>query len=205
MIGTLALEADKKGIKTLIATGDKDMAQLVTENIHLIDTMKDLRMGPAEVKEKFGIQPDRFIDYLTLAGDTSDNIPGVEKVGPKTAIKWINEYGSLDGVIQNADQIKGKIGENLNTALDRLDLFKTLVTIKCDVEMDSNISDLTIGESNEGLLYEQLSDLGLHGLIKQFEIEPSEKESAADKNYQTIRTEKELDELMGLILSLIHI
>ena len=199
VIGTLALEADKKGIKTLIATGDKDMAQLVTENIHLIDTMKDLRMGPAEVKEKFGIQPDRFIDYLTLAGDTSDNIPGVEKVGPKTAIKWINEYGSLDGVIQNADQIKGKIGENLNTALDRLDLFKTLVTIKCDVEMDSNISDLTIGESNEGLLYEQLSDLGLHGLIKQFEIEPSKKESAADKNYQTIRTEKELDELMALI------
>ena len=199
VIGTLALEADKKGIKTLIATGDKDMAQLVTENIHLIDTMKDLRMGPAEVNEKFGIQPDRFIDYLSLAGDTSDNIPGVEKVGPKTAIKWINEYGSLDGVIQNADQIKGKIGENLNTALDRLDLFKTLVTIKCDVEMDSNISDLTIGESNEGLLYEQLSDLGLHGLIKQFEIEPSEKESAADKNYQTIRTEKELDELMGLI------
>ena len=199
VIGTLAIEADKKGIKTLIATGDKDMAQLVTENIHLIDTMKDLRMGPAEVKEKFGIQPDRFIDYLTLAGDTSDNIPGVEKVGPKTAIKWINEYGSLDGVIQNADQIKGKIGENLNAALDRLDLFKTLVTIKCDVQMDSNISDLTIGESNEGLLYEQLSDLGLHGLIKQFEIEPSEKESAADKNYQTIRTEKELDELMGLI------
>ena len=199
VIGTLALEADKKGIKTLIATGDKDMAQLVTENIHLIDTMKDLRMGPAEVKEKFGIQPGRFIDYLTLAGDTSDNIPGVEKVGPKTAIKWINEYGSLDGVIQNADQIKGKIGENLNAALDRLDLFKTLVTIKCDVEMDSNISDLTIGESNEGLLYEQLSDLGLHGLIKQFEIEPSKKESAADKNYQTIRTEKELDELMGLI------
>ena len=199
VIGTLALEADKKGIKTLIATGDKDMAQLVTENIHLIDTMKDLRMGPAEVKEKFGIQPDRFIDYLTLAGDTSDNIPGVEKVGPKTAIKWINEYGSLDGVIQNADQIKGKIGENLNAAIDRLDLFKTLVTIKCDVEMDSNISDLTIGESNEGLLFEQLSDLGLHGLIKQFEIEPSEKESAADKNYQTIRTKKELDELMGLI------
>ena len=199
VIGTLALEADKKGIKTLIATGDKDMAQLVTENIHLIDTMKDLRMGPAEVKEKFGIQPNRFIDYLTLAGDTSDNIPGVEKVGPKTAIKWINEYGSLDEVIQNADQIKGKIGENLNAALDRLDLFRTLVTIKCDVEMDSNISDLTIGESNEGLLYEQLSDLGLHGLIKQFEIEPSEKETAADKNYQTIRTEKELDELMGLI------
>ena len=199
VIGTLAMEAEKKNIKTLIATGDKDMAQLVTDNIHLIDTMKDIRMGPREVLEKFGILPERFIDYLTLAGDTSDNIPGVEKVGPKTAIKWINEYGSLEGVIQNADQIKGKIGDNLNAALDQLDLFKTLVTIKCDVQTDSNFSDLIIGESNEDLLHEQLSDLGLHGLIKQFEIEPSEKESAADKNYQTIRTEKELDELMGLI------
>ena len=96
VIGTLAMEAEKKNIKTLIATGDKDMAQLVTDNIHLIDTMKDIRMGPREVLEKFGILPERFIDYLTLAGDTSDNIPGVEKVGPKTAIKWINEYGSLE-------------------------------------------------------------------------------------------------------------
>ena len=127
VIGTLAVEADRRKVKTLIATGDKDMAQLVTENIHLIDTMKDHRMGPKEVEEKFGIAPNRFIDYLTLAGDTSDNIPGVEKVGPKTAIKWISEYGSLDGVIQNADQIKGKVGQNLVSALGQLDLFKTLV------------------------------------------------------------------------------
>ena len=199
VIGTLAMEAEKKNIKTLIATGDKDMAQLVTDNIHLIDTMKDKRMGPAEVLEKFGILPERFIDYLTLAGDTSDNIPGVEKVGPKTAIKWINEYGSLEGVIQNADQIKGKIGDNLNAALDQLDLFKTLVTIKCDVQTDSNFSDLIIGESNEDLLYEQLSDLGLHGLIKQFDIQSPEKKPDVESNYHTIRTKNELDELIEVM------
>ena len=199
VIGTLAMEAEKKNIKTLIATGDKDMAQLVTENIHLIDTMKDIRMGPREVLEKFGILPERFIDYLTLAGDTSDNIPGVEKVGPKTAIKWINEYGSLEGVIQNADQIKGKIGDNLNAALDHLDLFKTLVTIKCDVQTDSNVSDLIIGESNEELLFEQLSDLGLHGLIKQFDIQSPEKKPDVESNYHTIRTKNELDELIEVM------
>ena len=199
VIGTLAMEAEKKNIKTLIATGDKDMAQLVTDNIHLIDTMKDIRMGPREVLEKFGILPERFIDYLTLAGDTSDNIPGVEKVGPKTAIKWINEYGSLEGVIQNADQIKGKIGDNLNAALDQLDLFKTLVTIKCDVQTDSNFSDLIIGESNEDLLHEQLSDLGLHGLIKQFDIQSPEKKPDVESNYHTIRTKNELDELIELM------
>ena len=199
VIGTLAMEAEKKNIKTLIATGDKDMAQLVTDNIHLIDTMKDIRMGPREVLEKFGILPERFIDYLTLAGDTSDNIPGVEKVGPKTAIKWINEYGSLEGVIQNADQIKGKIGDNLNAALDQLDLFKTLVTIKCDVQTDSNFSDLIIGESNEDLLHEQLSDLGLHGLIKQFDIQSPEKKPDVESNYHTIRTKNELDELIEVM------
>ena len=199
VIGTLAMEAEKKNIKTLIATGDKDMAQLVTDNINLIDTMKDIRMGPREVLEKFGILPERFIDYLTLAGDTSDNIPGVEKVGPKTAIKWINEYGSLEGVIQNADQIKGKIGDNLNAALDQLDLFKTLVTIKCDVQTDSNFSDLIIGESNEDLLHEQLSDLGLHGLIKQFDIQSPEKKPDVESNYHTIRTKNELDELIEVM------
>ena len=199
VIGTLAVEADRRKVKTLIATGDKDMAQLVTENIHLIDTMKDHRMGPKEVEEKFGIAPDRFIDYLTLAGDTSDNIPGVEKVGPKTAIKWISEYGSLDGVIQNADQIKGKVGENLVSALGQLDLFKTLVTIKCDVQMDTKFSDMIIGESKDNLLHEQFNDLGLHGLIKQFDIQASEEKTVINTDYKTITTKKELDQLIEAI------
>ena len=199
VIGTLAVEADRRKVKTLIATGDKDMAQLVTENIHLIDTMKDHRMGPKEVEEKFGIAPDRFIDYLTLAGDTSDNIPGVEKVGPKTAIKWISEYGSLDGVIQNADQIKGKVGQNLVSALGQLDLFKTLVTIKCDVQMDTKFSDMIIGESKDNLLHEQFNDLGLHGLIKQFDIQASEEKTVINSDYKTITTKKELDQLIEAI------
>ena len=200
VIGTLAVEADRRKVKTLIATGDKDMAQLVTENIHLIDTMKDHRMGPKEVEEKFGIAPDRFIDYLTLAGDTSDNIPGVEKVGPKTAIKWISEYGSLDGVIQNADQIKGKVGENLVSALGQLDLFKTLVTIKCDVQMDTKFSDMIIGESKDNLLHEQFNDLGLHGLIKQFDIQASEEKTVINTDYKTIITKKELDLFFELFI-----
>lgn len=199
VIGTLAKQADKEKIKTLIATGDKDMAQLVTDNIKLIDTMKNLRMGPKEVEKKFGIVAERFVDYLTLAGDASDNIPGVEKVGPKTAIKWISEYGSLDEVIKNAENIKGKVGENLMASMDRLELFKTLVTIKCDVPIDSSVIDLTIGESDETSLYEQFNDLGLHGLIKQFDIRPKEKEILRDSNYQTISTNKDLDQLIHSI------
>ncbi len=199
VIGTLAKQADKEKIKTLIATGDKDMAQLVTDNIKLIDTMKNLRMGPKEVEKKFGIVAERFVDYLTLAGDASDNIPGVEKVGPKTAIKWISEYGSLDEVIKNAENIKGKVGENLMASIDRLELFKTLVTIKCDVPIDSSVIDLTIGESDETSLYEQFNDLGLHGLIKQFDIRPKEKEISRDSNYQTISTNKDLDQLIHSI------
>ena len=199
VIGTLAKQADKEKIKTLIATGDKDMAQLVTDNIKLIDTMKNLRMGPKEVEKKFGIVAERFVDYLTLAGDASDNIPGVEKVGPKTAIKWISEYGSLDEVIKNAENIKGKVGENLMASMDRLELFKTLVTIKCDVPIDSSVIDLTIGESDETSLYEQFNDLGLHGLIKQFDIRPEEKEISRDSNYQTILTNKDLDQLIHSI------
>ena len=199
VIGTLAKQADKEKIKTLIATGDKDMAQLVTDNIKLIDTMKNLRMGPKEVEKKFGIVAERFVDYLTLAGDASDNIPGVEKVGPKTAIKWISEYGSLDEVIKNAENIKGKVGEKLMASMDRLELFKTLVTIKCDVPIDSSVIDLTIGESDETSLYEQFNDLGLHGLIKQFDIRPEEKEISRDSNYQTISTNKDLDQLIHSI------
>ena len=118
IIGTLAIAAEKKQISVLIATGDKDMAQLVSDNICMIDSMKEARLGPSEVKEKFGIGPELIVDYLTLAGDASDNIPGVEKVGPKTAIKWLSEYGDLQGIIDHAEQVSGKVGENLRASLD---------------------------------------------------------------------------------------
>ena len=145
--------------------------------------------------------PELIIDYLTLAGDASDNIPGVEKVGPKTAIKWLSEYKNLQGVVDHANEIKGKVGENLRASLDQLNLFKRLVTIDCEVELNQTVFDLVITESNDGALYEQFKELGLHGLIKQFQIEPEEKKTRSGVNYQTIFSISQLDELILSMLS----
>jgi len=201
IIGTLAKEAEKQKISVLIATGDKDMAQLVTNNVCMIDSMKEMRLGPEEVKEKFGIGPESIIDYLTLAGDASDNIPGVEKVGPKTAIKWLLEYGSLQGLIDHADQISGKVGDNLRATLDQLDLYKQLVTIDCQVKLNEVVSDLVISESNDHALYTHFLELGLHGLIKQFQINPETEITKREVNYETVLSKPQLDSLIELILS----
>ena len=133
VIGTLAAQYDGK---VIISTGDKDMAQLVDERVHLINTMSGHYADPAGVVEKFGVAPERIRDYLALIGDTVDNVPGVNKVGPKTAVKWLEEYGSLENIMARADEFKGKIGENLREALAHLPLSFELVTIKCDVELD---------------------------------------------------------------------
>src|SRR5204862_6488298 len=130
-----ALQAAADKIDILISTGDKDLAQLVNEHVTLINTMTNTRLDPAGVHEKFGVHPHQIVDYLTLVGDTSDNIPGVEKVGPKTAAKWLQEYASLDAIIANAQQFSGKIGENLRTALNQFPMTKSLVTVKCDVAL----------------------------------------------------------------------
>ena len=201
IIGTLAKQAENQNIQSLIATGDKDFAQLVSDRVHLIDTMKNTRLDPQGVSEKFGIAPELIIDYLTLAGDASDNIPGVEKVGPKTAIKWLSEYKSLQGIVDHASEIKGKVGENLRDSLDQLKLFKKLVTIDCEVNLNQTVIDLVIAESNDAALYEQFKDLGLHGLIKQFQIEPEEKKTRPDVDYQTIFSNSQLDELLQSMLS----
>jgi DNA polymerase-1 len=201
IIGTLAIAAEKKKISVLIATGDKDMAQLVSNKILMIDSMKEARLGPDEVKEKFGIGPELIIDYLTLAGDASDNIPGVEKVGPKTAIKWLSEYGNLQGIIDHAEQISGKVGENLRASLDRLGLYKQLVTIDCQVELEESLSELVISESNDHSLYEQFHDLGLHRLIKQFQITSNEEPTKREVNYETVMSKSQLDDLIEMILS----
>ena len=201
IIGTLAKQAESQNVQSIIATGDKDFAQLVSDRVHLIDTMKNARLDPQGVSDKFGIVPELIIDYLTLAGDASDNIPGVEKVGPKTAIKWLSEYKNLQGVVDHANEIKGKVGENLRASLDQLNLFKRLVTIDCEVELNQTVFDLVITESNDGALYEQFKELGLHGLIKQFQIEPEEKKTRSDVNYQTIFSISQLDELILSMLS----
>ncbi|MEW9899586.1 DNA polymerase I [Chitinivorax sp. PXF-14] len=133
VIGTLAEQAWRNGIKTIVSTGDKDMAQLVNEHVTLVNTMTSETLDIDGVKGKFGVAPGQIVDYLTLIGDTVDNVPGVDKCGPKTAVKWLTEYGSLDNIVANADKIGGVVGQNLRNKLDWLPMGRKLVTIKCDV------------------------------------------------------------------------
>ncbi|MDH3690325.1 MAG: DNA polymerase I [Gammaproteobacteria bacterium] len=142
VIGTLADQAVETDLDTLVSTGDKDMAQLVSDHVRLVDTMKDVVYDCEGVEKKFGVTPDRVIDFLALVGDSSDNIPGVPKVGPKTAAKWLKQYGSLKQVMAHADEIGGKVGDNLRESLDQIPLSRELVTIKRDVSMDLRPSDL---------------------------------------------------------------
>ncbi len=154
VIGTLAREAAEAGLRTIISTGDKDMAQLVDEHTSLINTMNGVRMDPDGVVEKFGVGPERIVDYLSLVGDTVDNVPGVPKVGPKTAVKWLRHYGSLDDIVAHAGEIKGKVGENLRQALDTLPLARELVTIRRDVDLDLGPEDLRAREPDRQRLQE---------------------------------------------------
>ena len=136
VIGTLAKLAEREGAKTIVSTGDKDLAQLVNDHVTLVNTMSNETLDIAGVQTKFGVPPERIVDYLALIGDTVDNVPGVNKVGPKTAVKWLAEYGDLDGVIKNAADISGVVGENLRKALDWLPTGRVLVTVKTDVPLD---------------------------------------------------------------------
>ncbi|WP_028999443.1 DNA polymerase I [Azohydromonas australica] len=139
VIGTLARVAAAAGHEVVVSTGDKDLAQLVTPQVTLINTMSNERLDEAGVLAKFGVAPDRIVDYLTLVGDTVDNIPGVEKVGPKTAVKWLTEHGSLDGVIEAAPKIKGVAGDNLRKALEWLPTGRRLVTVQCDCDLARHV------------------------------------------------------------------
>ena len=153
VIGTLATEASAKKINVLVSTGDKDMAQLVTPHVTLINTMTDTLMDGPGVEEKFGVRADQIIDYLALVGDTSDNIPGVPKCGPKTAVKWLQAFESLSGVIENADSVKGKVGEYLRDSLEFLPMSYELATIKKDLKLEYSIDSLAPSEPDtEGLL-----------------------------------------------------
>ncbi|MEE8364500.1 MAG: DNA polymerase I [Gammaproteobacteria bacterium] len=152
VIGTLSVEATRKGFSVLISTSDKDMAQLVNANVRLINTMDNHLMTEATVPEKFQVKPEQIIDYLALMGDSSDNIPGVPKVGPKIASKWLGEYGSLQGVMDHAEEIKGKVGENLRESLKFLPMSYQLATIKLDCDTGVEIQDLVQGEADTGAL-----------------------------------------------------
>lgn len=167
VIGTLAKQAEEEDLNVVISTGDKDIAQLVTNKTSLINTMNNQWLDEEGVKEKFGVPPDMIIDYLALMGDTSDNIPGVPKVGPKTAAKWLNAYGSLDEIIAKADEVKGKVGESLRDHLDAIPLSKELVTIKCDVPLDKAPADLIRTQPDTETLKEMVSHYEFNSWLKQ--------------------------------------
>jgi len=185
VIGTLAKQAHEQGIETVISTGDKDMAQLVTPHVRLINTMTDVELDEAGVKEKFGVRPDQIIDYLALMGDKVDNIPGVVKCGPKTAVKWLAEHGSLDEVIANADKVKGKIGENLRDALEQLPLSYLLATIKCDVALEQSAEQLQPAEPDVETLKSLYQEFELKRLLADLDKGASKSASKNSADNQT--------------------
>jgi DNA polymerase I len=166
VIGTLACQAAASDLDVLISTGDKDMAQLVSERISLINTMTGSRLDRAGVKNKFDVFPEQIVDYLALVGDTSDNIPGVAKVGPKTAAKWLNDYGTLDKLIENAAAITGKVGESLRASLIDLELSRKLATLDTKVQLDYTPESLVAGEPNKEKLRELYTRLELRAFLR---------------------------------------
>ena len=179
VIGTLALQAAANGIDVVISTGDKDLAQLVSPHITLVNTMTNSTLDPARVKEKFGVGPELIVDYLALVGDSIDNIPGVEKCGPKTAAKWLGEYGTLDGVIANAEKVGGKIGENLRAALPQLPLSRQLATIKTDVPLAVAPRDLTLRTPDTAMLRRLYQRYEFHAALKELDSQAAAPGGAA--------------------------
>ncbi len=193
VIGTLCKQAIEKGMKCIVSTGDKDIAQLVNEHITLINTMTNAVLDEEGVKQKFGIPPNLIVDYLTLVGDSVDNVPGVEKVGPKTAVKWLEQYGSLDNITKHAAEIPGKIGENLKKALSFLPISKQLVTIRQDIALPISLSDIKKQTADKEKLIGLFKELEFKSWLSELLTEQTEKKSV-EKNYQTITTQQQLEE-----------
>ncbi len=201
VLGALAQQAAAQGFKVIISTGDKDMAQLVTDQITLENTMTNTRMDIQGVIDKFGVKPEQIIDYLALMGDSSDNIPGIPKVGPKTAAKWLQHYETLENLVSHADEITGKIGENLRAHIELLPLSKQLTTIKCDLNLPYTIDDLKRQPSDLSELKSLVSDLGFSSWLKLLnnpvEAVMVEEQPAVDDiecHYETILTDQHFKE-----------
>lgn len=169
VIGTLATQATQKQLPVLISTGDKDFAQLVSQQITLVNTMTNIRLDRQGVIDKFGVTPEQITDYLSLIGDTVDNVPGIPNVGPKTAVKWLNQYGSLESLIKNAHEIKGKVGENLKAHLDKLPLSRQLVTIKKDVDLDFDLEKFRPRSPDNASLLDWYKKLEFKGWLRELE------------------------------------
>jgi len=167
VIGTLAEQARQKKLNAVISTGDKDMTQLVCENVSVVNTMSGELLDESGVLKKFGVGPELITDYLALIGDKSDNVPGVDKVGPKTAVKWLNEYSDIQGVKENSESIGGKVGENLRSSIEMLDLAHELVKIKTDVELELGIEDLARSEPDTEKLTEIYKELEFNAWLQE--------------------------------------
>ena len=209
VIGTLALRAQRDGMKVVVSTGDKDLAQLVSEQVTLVNTMSNETLDTAGVIAKFGVPPERIVDYLSLLGDAVDNVPGVDKCGPKTAVKWLAEYGSLDGVIAHAADVKGAVGDNLRRALDFLPTARTLVTVRTDCDLapqvDTIATSLQAHAEARDTLRELFAQHGFKTWLREVEAAPAaaggdgNAEASApavdevEREYETIVTAEQLD------------
>lgn len=191
VIGSIACEAAEQGKQIIISSGDKDLAQLVSKQITLVNTMNGSTLDRSGVIDKFGVPPERMVDYLSLVGDSADNIPGVEKCGPKTAVKWLQAYDSLDGVIAHADEIKGKVGENLRNTLDKLPISRKLVTLCKDLDLDLTPDSLLIKSPDLKSLHQHLSELGFTSWLRELSSQVStevtqETDGTPKPNYESI-------------------
>jgi len=204
VIGTLAVQMAEKGFSVVISTGDKDMAQLVNSKVTLINTMTNTILDSKGVETKFGLKPELIVDYLTLMGDNVDNVAGVPGVGPKTAVKWLSEYGSLDAVIANADAIKGKVGESLRASLHFLPLSRQLVTIKCDVPLAFDWQDINVAVPETNKLREYYQRYEFKNWLRDLESEnkDSSTSTASEKSpgqYETILTKEQFAAWLTLL------
>jgi DNA polymerase-1 len=196
VIGTLAREATEKQIDVIISTGDKDMAQLVSDHVTLINTMdkNNPTTDRERVIEKFGVTPEQIVDYLALVGDSADNIPGVEKCGPKTAAKWLNEYGTLEAVIDNADKIKGKVGDNLRAAIAHLPLSKQLATIRLDVDLEQGLEAIEPQPADHQALAKLFAEYEFKTWLHEVSDNESVQKEKPQRHYATLLTKEEFAE-----------
>ena len=205
VIGTLARQAEREGIRTVVSTGDKDIAQLVSAHVTLVNTMSNETLDVAGVQAKFGVPPERITDYFALVGDSVDNIPGVDKVGPKTAAKWLAEHGSLDNVIARADEVGGVVGENLRKVRDWLPQARELLTIKCDVALPHGVHDLAPRPPDHAKLAALFDRLDFKSWRRELDavedapVAPTRALEARERRYETVLDE---DTLQGWIAKL---
>jgi DNA polymerase-1 len=201
VIGTLVVDAARQNIRSIVSTGDKDMAQLVNDHVTLVNTMSEETLDEAGVTAKFGVPPERIVDYLTLIGDTVDNVPGVAKVGPKTAVKWLTEYGTLDNLMAHADAIKGVVGDNLRAARDWLPQARALITIKTDVALPFEFDTLTLKPRDLETLRPLFERYAFRTWLRELDAAATDIPAAPEQDcsgdhrahYDTILTEAALD------------